>query len=245
MTEETIEGRNPVTEALVSGTEIDKIYLSKSANTASLSKLLRLAKERNVPISYADSKKIETMSTSGNCQGVVAVISEVKYSTVDDILSDADKSGEPPFVIIADEITDPHNLGAIIRSAAAVGAHGVIIPTHRSAGVNSVVSKTSAGAVSHIKIAKVNNIAKTIEDLQKKGLWIYGAAAEGEKTIYEENLKGACALVVGSEGKGIGRLIKEKCDFLLRIPMKSEIESLNASVAAAIFMYEIRRQRNL
>lgn len=245
MAEETIEGRNPVIEALKTGVEIDKIYVSRAAEGAKIQTILRMAREKNIPISYADSKKIEAMSESGNCQGIVAALSGITYSDVSDILREAEKLGEKPFIVIADEITDTHNLGAIIRSAAASGAHGVIIPMHRSAGITAAVSKTSAGAVSHIKIAKVASVPKTIDALKKEGIWIYGTDIAGDRTIYEEDMSGACAIVVGSEDKGMGRLVKEKCDFLVRIPMKNNIESLNASVAAALVMFEVSRRRQI
>lgn len=243
LNDKTIEGRNPVEEALLSGVSIDKIFISETANKKALGKILDLARKNGVPFVFVSSKKIEEMSVSERSQGVVAMASSIGYSTVEEILSESKKKGTLPFIIIADEITDPHNLGAIIRSANAVGADGVIIPKHRSAGINAVVAKTSAGAVYHTKIAKVASLSKTIDMLKKEGIWVFGADMSGENTIYKSDLSGALALVVGSEGKGIGKLIKEKCDFMVNIPMLGKTESLNASVAAGIIMYEVLRRR--
>jgi len=241
--ENIIEGRNPVEEALISGISIDKIFISETANKNALSKIFDLARKKGVPYSFVSAKKIEEMSESVRSQGVVAIASYIEYSTVEEILAESKKKEKAPFIIIADEITDPHNLGAIIRTANAAGADGVIIPKHRSAGVNSVVAKTSAGAVYHTKIAKVSSLSKTIDMLKKEGIWVFGADLEGKESIFKADLSGALALVVGSEGKGIGKLIKEKCDFLVKIPMIGKTESLNASVAAAIIMYEVLRTR--
>ena len=196
-----------------------------------------------MPYSFVSASKIEEMSVSERSQGVVALASSAEYSTVEDILSESKKKGKMPFIVIADEITDPHNLGAIIRTANASGAAGVIIPKHRSAGINAVVAKTSAGAVYHTKIAKVASLTKTVDMLKKEGIWVFGADMAGEKNIYKADLTGPLALVVGSEGKGIGKLMKEKCDFLVKIPMLGKTESLNASVAAGIIMYEVLRRR--
>ena len=241
--DKTIEGRNPIEEALLSGVSIDKIYISETANKKALGKIIDLAKKNGVPFSFVNSKKIEEMSVSDRSQGIVAYTSSVNYSSVEEILEEAAKKGHAPFIIIADEITDPHNLGAIIRTANATGADGVIIPKHRSAGVNAVVAKTSAGAVYHTKIAKVASLPKTVDMLKKEGIWVFGADMAGEKNIYEADLSGALALIVGSEGKGISRLMKEKCDFLVNIPMVGKTESLNASVAAAVIMYEVLRRK--
>ena len=243
LNDKTIEGRNPVEEALLSGVAIDKIFISETANKKALGKILDLARENGVPFSFVSSKKVEEMSVSQRSQGVVALVSTVGYSTVEEILEESRKKGRLPFIIIADEITDPHNLGAIIRTANASGADGVIIPKHRSAGINAVVAKTSAGAVYHTKIAKVASLTKTIDMLKKEGVWVFGADMDGEKSVFKADLSGALALVVGSEGKGIGKLIKEKCDFMVNIPMVGETESLNASVAAGIIMYEVLRRR--
>ena len=242
--ENIIEGRNPVEEALLSGVSIDKIFISETANKNALGKIFDLARKNGVPFSFVSAKKIDGMSESRRSQGVIAIASDAEYSTVEEILAESREKGKAPFIIIADEITDPHNLGAIIRTANASGADGVIISKHRSAGVNSVVAKTSAGAVYHTKIAKVASLPKTIDLLKKEGIWVFGADMEGKESIFEADLSGALALVVGSEGKGIGKLIKEKCDFLVKIPMVGKTESLNASVAASIIMYEVLR-RNL
>lgn len=243
LNENKIEGRNPVEEALLSGVSIDKIYISETANKKTLSKIIDLAKAKGVPYSFVSAKKVEEMSETDRSQGIVAIGSAVIYSTLDDILAESKRKGTAPFIVIADEITDPHNLGAIIRCANATGADGVLIPKHRSAGVNAVVAKTSAGAVYHTKIAKVTSIPKTIELLKKEGIWVFGADMDGRESIFEADLSGACALVVGSEGKGIGKLVKEKCDFMVNIPMVGKTESLNASVAAGVCMYEVLRTR--
>ena len=239
----TIEGRNPVYEALSADMPVERIYISNRAGGSQISKLISLAKEKGVPFKSVSPDKIDELSNTGSNQGVVAVCSEVTYSSVEDILNRAKEKGEAPFVIIADEITDPHNLGAIIRTANAVGAHGVIIPKNRSVGVNSTVFKTSAGAAAHTPVARVNNLVRTMDELKKAGLWITGADMAGEQEMCNADLKGAIAIVVGSEGKGILRNVKENCDFLVRIPMVGEINSLNASVAAAVLMYEVFRQR--
>lgn len=244
-TKETIEGRNPVFEALTAGLPVDKILISETAQRSKLSGILTLAKEKGVLVQFVKPQKVDSLSQTQANQGVVALCAQAEYQSVADILAKAEKKGAPPFIIIADEITDPHNLGAIIRTANAAGADGVIIPKHRSVGLSAVVAKTSAGAVSHTPVAKVTNIAQTIEELKQLGIWVTGADMAGEQEIYDSNLTGAIALVVGAEGKGISRLVKEKCDFLVKIPMLGEINSLNASVAAGIVMYEIVRQRKI
>lgn len=239
----TIEGRNPVYEALEANLPVEKIFISNRAGGSQISKLIAAARERGVPFKSVSPEKIDEIAKTDSNQGVVAVCSEVSYASVESILATAEEKGEPPFVIIADEITDPHNLGAIIRTANAVGAHGVIIPKNRSAGVNSVVFKTSAGAAAHTPVARVNNLTQTMEALKKQGLWITGADMAGEQEMCDADLKGPLAIVIGSEGKGIMKKVKEHCDFLVRIPMVGEINSLNASVAAAVLMYEALRQR--
>ena len=239
----TVEGRNPVFEALCADLPIEKIYISNRAAGSQVTKLIDMAKKKGVPFKAVAPDKIDELATTDSNQGVVAVCSAVSYVTVEDILRRATEKGEAPFVILADEITDPHNLGAIIRTANAVGAHGVIIPKNRSAGVNSVVFKTSAGAAAHTPVARVNNLSQTMDELKKQGLWITGADMAGEQEMCDADLKGAIAIVVGSEGKGIMKKVKEHCDFLVRIPMLGEINSLNASVAAAVLMYEALRQR--
>ena len=201
-------------------------------------------KNAGIPIKEVDRKKLDFMCGHANHQGIVAVGAIKAYSTVEDIFKTAEERGEPPFVIVCDEIEDPHNLGAINRTAEAAGAHGVIVPKRRSASLSFTVSKTSAGAVEFMHVARVTNLPQTIDELKEKGLWVYCADMDGE-TFYNANLKGAIALVIGSEGKGVGRLVKEKCDVVLSMPMKGKINSLNASVAAGILMYEISKQRDL
>ena len=238
----TIEGRNPVYEALLGDTPIEKIYISDTAHGSQISKIISEAKRCGVPFKSVAATKIDEIANTQSNQGVVAFISEVRYCEISDILELAKSKDEEPFVIICDEITDPHNLGAIIRTANAVGAHGVIIPKNRAVGVNAVVFKTSAGAAAHTLISKVGNLSQAINQLKECGLWITGADMTGNE-MYKEDLKGAIAIVVGSEGKGISKKIKENCDFLVSIPMLGKINSLNASVAASVLMYEALRQR--
>lgn len=239
----TIEGRNPVFEALSGDLPIEKIYISETAHGSQISKIITEAKRRGVQFKSVSADRIDEIAQTDANQGVVAIQSSVSYCSVDDILAYADEKNDKPFIIICDEITDPHNLGAIIRTANAAGAHGVIIPKNRAVGVNAVVFKTSAGAAAHTKIAKVGNLTQTINELKKRGVWVTGADMSGN-IMYNEDLKGSIAVVIGSEGKGISKKIKENCDFLVKIPMKGEINSLNASVAASVIMYEVLRQRN-
>lgn len=240
---ETIEGKNPVKEALAAGKPIDKIFISESAKRASFGQILALARQAGVPVQFAAREKVAQMAKTGAHQGVVAVCAETRYATLKELLDRARSKDEPPFLVLLDGVTDPHNLGAIIRSANAAGAHGVIIPKNRSAGVNALAAKTSAGAVSYTPVARVTNLCAAIEELKRAGLWVTGADMEGESLLYDAPLSGPMALVVGSEGKGLSRLVKQQCDFLVRIPMLGEIESLNASVAAGVLLYEIVRQR--
>ncbi|MBO5930561.1 MAG: 23S rRNA (guanosine(2251)-2'-O)-methyltransferase RlmB [Clostridia bacterium] len=239
----TIEGRNPVYEALDAGLPVERIYISNRAGGSQVAKLISAAKEKGVPFKSVPPEKIDELAKTDSNQGVVAVCAEISYVQVSDILHRAEEKQEPPFVIIADEITDPHNLGAIIRTANAVGAHGVIIPKNRSAGVNPVVFKTSAGAAAHTPVARVGNLTQAMDALKKHGLWITGADMAGEQEMCQADLTGPIAIVVGSEGKGITKKIRDNCDFFVRIPMVGEINSLNASVAAAVLMYEALRQR--
>ena len=236
-----IAGRNPVLEALKSGREIDKIFIKKGQPDGSLRPLVKKARDRGIIISEVDKKKLDELSGGENHQGVVAFVSEIKYKTIDDILKTAEDRGESPFVIILDRITDPHNIGAIIRTAECAGAHGVIIPKRASAPINEIVAKTSAGAVEYANICKVTNLASAIDTLKEKGLWITGADMNGE-SMYDIDFTGGVGLVIGSEGEGISRLVREKCDFIASIPMKGEVSSLNASVAAGILMYEVVRK---
>ncbi len=238
-----LEGRNAVSEALQAGTPIDKLYLAKGETDRTLARIAARARKAGVVVVEADRRKLDAMSTTHSHQGVIAVAAAQAYATVDDILAIAEKRGEKPLVVVCDEISDPHNLGAIIRTAECAGAHGVIIPKRRSAGLTAVVAKTSAGAVSYLPVARVPNIPALLKDLQQRGLWIFGTAAEGDVPLYQADLKGAAAIVIGSEGDGMSRLAREGCDFLVSIPMRGRISSLNASAAAAILLYEALRQR--
>ena len=238
-----IEGRNAVIEALRAGTSIDKIYLQKGETDRTLGHIASTAREKGIVVVDADKRKLDSMSRTHAHQGVIALASVREYVSVADILNAAREKGEAPLIVVCDEISDPHNLGAIIRTAECAGAHGVIIPKRRSAGLTSVVGKTSAGAVSYVPVARVPNIAALLKELQKEGVWVFGTAAEGTTTLYDADLKGPAAIVIGSEGDGMTRLVREGCDFLLSIPMKGKISSLNASAAAAILLYEAVRQR--
>lgn len=244
MKDQYIIGRNPVLELLKSGAGIDKLYVQKGDRQGSITKILGKAKDENILVQYVDRNKLTSLADSDGHQGVVALVSGFEYSTLEDMLDLAKDKNEDPFIIILDGIEDPHNLGAIVRSAECAGAHGVIIPKRRAAGVNQTVYKTSAGAVEHMKVSQVTNISNTIDGLKERGLWIYGADGEGDQVYYKNSLLGPIALVVGSEGKGISRLVKEKCDLLVKIPMLGKVSSLNASVATSILIYEVVRQRN-
>ncbi len=239
---EIIYGRNAVIEALKAGTPINKILMTESKG-GSLGVITAMAQEKGIVFTRVTKEKIEELCDSKNHQGVMAYVAAAKYYDIDDILANAKELGEPPFVIILDEIQDAHNLGAIIRSADAVGAHGVIIPKRRAASLTGVVAKTSAGAISHVLVARVPNIPMAVDELKEKGLWIAGTDLTGETTFYDADFKGAIGLVIGSEGNGMGRLVREKCDYILNIPMKGAVSSLNASVAAGVVMYEVFRQR--
>ena len=238
-----IEGRNAVTEALRAGVAIDKIFLMKGDTDPTLGHIASAAREKGIVVVDADRRKLDGMSRTHSHQGVIAVAAAREYASVDDILNIAREKGEAPLIVVCDELSDPHNLGAVIRTADAAGAHGVIIPKRRSAGLTAIVGKTSAGAVSYMPVARVSNLPATLEELKKKGIWVYGTAAEGATSLYEADLKGPAAIVIGSEGSGMGRLVREKCDFLVSIPMKGHISSLNASAAAAILLYEAVRRR--
>lgn len=238
-----IFGRNSVTEAIKAGRPLDCVMVAKGERSGSVPKILADAKNAGLPIKEVDRKKIDFLCGHGNHQGIIAMGAVKEYSSVDDIFNLAEERGEPPFIIVCDEIEDPHNLGAIIRTAEAAGAHGVIVPKRRSAPLSFAVAKTSAGAVEFMHVARVTNIPQTLDELKARGVWVYCADMDGE-TFYSANLKGSVALVIGSEGKGVGRLVKEKCDVILSMPMKGKINSLNASVAAGILMYEISKQRD-
>lgn len=241
--EDLIEGRNAVIEALKSDRSIEQIFIAKGDTEGSVSVILAIAKEKGIVVKEVDRRKLDNMSQTGAHQGVIAQVTPYKYCDVSDILDYADSRGEKPFIVLVDELEDPHNLGAIIRTAELCGVHGIIIPKRRNVGVTSTVYKSSAGAVEYVKIAKVSNLNQTIEELKKKGIWIYGADMEGESYSFDTDFSGAIALVIGGEGKGISRLTKEKCDVLVKIPMVGKINSLNASVAGSIIMYEILKQK--
>jgi len=234
-------GRNPVMEALKSDREVTKLLVANGAE-GSIKKIVGMARDKSVPIQFVDTAALDRTSLGGPHQGVIAYVSEFEYCEPADILAKADMKGEDPFIIILDGIEDPHNLGAIIRSADAAGAHGVIIPKRRAAAVTAVAEKSAAGAAAYVPVARVNNISKAIEELQESGIWVAATDMDGD-LHYDANLKGPIALVIGSEGRGISRLVKEKCDFTVSIPMAGGVNSLNASNAAAVLMYEVVRQR--
>ena len=238
-----IEGRNAVTEALRAGTAIDKLYVSRGENDHTLGRIIAQAKKAGTVVVECDRRKLDAMSETHSHQGVIAVAAAQAYAAVEDILQRAADRGEPPLVVVCDEISDPHNLGAIIRTAECAGAHGVIIPKRRSAGLTAIVAKTSAGAVAHVPVARVPNIPSLLKDLKKQGVWIFGTAADGNTALYDADLKGPAAIIIGSEGEGMTRLASENCDFLVSIPMRGKLSSLNASAAAAILLYEAVRQR--
>lgn len=238
-----LEGRNPVIEAIKSGRTIEKILIAKGSQEGSIRQLIAMAREKGLVIVEVDREKLDYMSETKSHQGVIAITSPYKYVEVQDILNYAKEKGEKPFVIILDEIYDPHNLGAIIRTAEAVGAHGIIIPKRRAVGLTPTVAKASAGAIEYVKVAKVTNISQTINMLKENGLWIVGADMDGDKSYFESDFTDAIALVIGSEGEGISRLVKDRCDYLVNMPMKGKVSSLNASVAGAVLMYEVVRQR--
>ena len=241
--ENMLEGRNAVTEALKAGRTIDKVFLASGDTDSTLRYIASLAKKNGAVVTYCDRRKLDTMTQTGAHQGVIAMAAARDYATIQDILDSAREKGEAPLIIICDEITDPHNLGAIIRTAECAGAHGVIIPKRRSSGLTAVVAKASAGAMEYMKIARVSNLTAAIKTLKENGVWIYGTAADGAAPLYRTDLTGPTAIVIGSEGEGMGRLVSDSCDFIVSIPMKGHINSLNASNACAILLYEAVRQR--
>ncbi|WMJ80321.1 23S rRNA (guanosine(2251)-2'-O)-methyltransferase RlmB [Clostridium sp. MB40-C1] len=241
--EDLIEGRNAVLEALKSDRTIEYVLIASGNITGSINKIIAVARENKVVIKEVDRKKLDSISVTGSHQGVMAVVTPYKYCEVEDIIEYAKDKNEKPFILVLDEIEDPHNLGSIIRTAEICGAHGIVIPKRRNVGVTPIVYKTSAGAVEHMKIAKVSNINNAIDKLKENGIWVYGADMQGENYCFQSDFSGAIALVIGSEGKGISKLTKNKCDVLVKIPMVGQITSLNASVAAGILMYEILRQK--
>ena len=238
-----IEGRNAVIEALRAGTAIDKIYLAKGETDKTLGHIASRARDAGVVVVEADRRKLDAMSRTHAHQGVIALAAVREYVSIQSILDSAAAKGEPPLLVVCDEISDPHNLGAILRTAECAGAHGLIIPKRRSAGLTAIVGKTSAGAVSYLPVARVANLTSALKDLKKQGVWIFGTAAGASTDLYRADLKGPAAIVIGSEGDGMSRLVAENCDFLVSIPMKGHISSLNASAAAAILLYEAVRQR--
>lgn len=242
--DDIIVGRNAVFEALNAGRPIDSVLIAKGNNGGPVARIIELCRKKNITIKDTSPARLDAMCGGLNHQGVAAIAAAHEYVEVDDILARAREKGEPPFIIIADEINDPHNLGAIIRTAEAAGAHGVIIPKRGAVGLTSAVDKASSGALEYMPVARVANLASTIEELKQQNIWIYGSEMDG-KPYTETGFSGACALVIGSEGKGVSRLLREKCDFLVSIPMKGKITSLNASVAAGILMYEVARCRDL
>lgn len=242
--DDQVEGRNSVLELLESEKDINKIFVTKGEKQGSINKIIGRAKGKGIVLVEVDKSKLDEMSQTGNHQGVIAIVPPFEYCEVEDILEEAKKKNEQPFILILDGIEDPHNLGAIIRTAETAGVHGVIIPKRRAASVNSTVNKVSAGAVEHMKVARVNNINETIQFLKDSGLWIIGTDGSAENYYYEQDLTGSIALVIGSEGSGMNRLVSENCDILVKIPMYGKITSLNASVSAGIVTYEIVKQRN-
>ena len=238
----TIEGRNAVIEAYRAGRPIDKLFILDGCQDGPILTIKREAKAKQTPVKFVTKERLDQLSETGKHQGVIAYAAAYEYATVEEILDNARQKGEAPFLFLLDNIEDPHNLGAIIRTANLAGAHGVIVPKNRAAGLTAVVAKTSAGAFNFTPVARVTNLAKTIEELKKEGIW-FVCADMGGTTMYDLNLKGPIGLVIGNEGEGVGRLVKEKCDMVASIPMKGDIDSLNASVAAGVLAYEIVRQR--
>ena len=243
LAEGLIEGRNALTEALRSGRTIDKLYVAEGSTDKALARLAALAKEAGAVVVPTDRRKLDQMSPTGAHQGVIAAVAAHEYATLDEILALAAERGEAPLIVICDELSDPHNLGAILRTAECAGAHGVVIPKRRSVGLTAVVAKTSAGAVEYLPVARVANIANTIRELKEKGVWVYGTAADADSSLYRTDLTGPSAIVIGNEGEGMSRLVRESCDVLVSIPMRGKISSLNASASAAILLYEALRQR--
>ena len=238
-----LEGRNALNEALKAGRTIDKVFIASGDTDASLQRLAAQAKDAGAVIVPVDRRKLDMMSTTRSHQGVIALAAAHEYYTIDDILEEAAARGEAPLIVICDELSDPHNLGAILRSAECVGAHGVIIPKRRSVGLTATVAKASAGAIEYMKVARVTNINNAISELKEKGVWIYGTAAEGSIPMYRADLTGPAAIVIGNEGDGMSPLVRKNCDVMVHIPMKGRISSLNASAAASVLLYEALRQR--
>ena len=243
LAEGLIEGRNALTEALKSGRTIDKVFVAEGSTDRSLARLVAQAKEAGAVVVPTDRRKLDFMSPTGAHQGVIASVAAHEYASLEDILARAAEKGEAPLIVICDELSDPHNLGAILRTAECAGAHGVVIPKRRSVGLTAVVAKTSAGAVEYLPVARVSNINQAIQTLKDNGVWIYGTAADADSPLYRTDLTGPTAIVIGNEGEGMSKLVRENCDVLVSIPMKGQISSLNASAAAAVMLYEALRQR--
>lgn len=241
--DDQIEGRNSVLELLESGKDVNKIFVTRGEKHGSINKILGIAKERKIIVVEKDKKQMDEMAQEENYQGVIAIVPPFEYVEISDILEVAKERNEDPFVIVLDGIEDPHNLGSIIRTAETAGVHGVIIPKRRAVSVNSTVNKASAGAVEYMKIARVTNISDAIEELKQAGLWVCGTAVDTNKYYYNQDLTGPLAIVIGNEGKGIGEKVKKNCDFLVKIPMKGKVQSLNASVSTGIVVYEAVKQR--
>lgn len=238
-----LEGRNALQEALRSGRTIDKVWVAAGDTDRNLARLTSEAKEQGAVVIPVDRRKLDNMSITHAHQGVIALAAARPYATLDDIFALAESRGEAPLIVVCDELSDPHNLGAIIRSAECAGAHGVVIPKRRSAGLTPVVAKASAGAIEYMPVARVSNISSALKELQARGVWVYGTAADGTQELFDANFQGPTAIVIGNEGDGMGRLVRQTCDVLVRIPMRGRISSLNASAAAAILLYEAVRQR--
>lgn len=245
MFDDQVEGRNAVLELLESGKNINKIYVTKGEKHGSILKIIAMAKESKVIVVEKDKKQMSQMAQTENYQGVIAIVPPFEYCDIEDILDYAKTKNEPPFILILDGIEDTHNLGAIIRTAETAGVHGIIIPKRRAASVNSTVSKISCGAVEYMKIARVNNITDSINTLKKNGVWVCGTSISADKYYFNQDLTGPIAIVIGNEGKGMSNLVEKNCDFLVKIPMRGKIESLNASVSTGIILYEVLKQRNL
>lgn len=242
MSEDYVAGKNPVIEVLKSNRDIHKILIAEGSQRGQMQQVTKLAKEANVIVQFVPKKKLDQIY-DGNHQGVIAQVAAYEYAEIDDLFKVAEERDEPPFFLLLDEIEDPHNLGSIMRTADATGAHGIIIPKRRAVGLTATVAKASTGAIEHIPVVRVTNMSRTIEELKERGLWIAGTDAKGKEDYREFDGTMPLGLVIGSEGKGMGRLVREKCDFLLRMPMAGRVTSLNASVAAALLMYEVYRKR--
>ena len=238
-----IVGRNAVLQALESGRTIDSVTVAQGQRGGQAGRIIDICRERKIPVKFADQRRLDRLCDGAAHQGVAAFAAAHEYAEMDDIFALAESRNESPFIVVCDSLEDPHNLGAIIRSAECAGAHGVIIPKRRSAGLTAIVDKASAGAAEHMAIARVANLPSAIKELKERGVWVYGTAATGQSDLWHTDLSGAVALVIGSEGDGMGRLVSESCDFIISLPMRGQVSSLNASTAAAITMYEVLRQR--